>query len=320
MVLPLISLLRKILERVDRQRAGRLQHDALDVEHVDDRRADAVLGDQAHRLGRKMLEVAERLAADFGDCRAIDEIVDFGEFHAPPRLKALLEARRTRRLAEHEARLAALLQEIARDACRQPAAADRQHHDVGRTAARHLVRYLVADRRLPLDDVLVVEWRHHMAAARLAEGDRGAVAIVEEVADQPDLHELAAKDAGLVDLLLRRGHRHEHHTLLAEMPAHKGKALGVVAGRRADEQRRIGATGQRVPEEIEGAADLVGADRRQVLALQEDAGAGALGQMRILLHRCFREDRPQRRRSIGHPLHETGHGSDPGVGAGSPQA
>ena len=85
-----------------------------------------------------------------------------------------------------------------------------------------------------------------MAAARLAEFDGGAVAIVEEVADQPDLDELAAENAGLVDLLLRRRHRHEHHALLAEMAADEGKALRVVAGRGADEQRGIGAAGQRL--------------------------------------------------------------------------
>ena len=203
--------------------------------------------------------------------------------------------------------VAPLLQEVARDAGRQPAAADRQHHDVGRAAARHLVGDLVADRRLALDDVLVVEGRHHVAAARLGEIDRGAVAVVEEIADQPDLDELAAEDAGLVDLLLRRRHRHEHHALPAEMPAHEGKALRVVAGRGADEQRRVGAVGQRMAEEIEGAADLVGADRRQVLALQEDAGAGALRTDARSPASAFPGRSPQRRRRIRHPLHETGH-------------
>ena len=45
-------------------------------------------GISLHRVGRKILEMAERLAADFGDRRAVDEIVDLGELHAPPGLEA----------------------------------------------------------------------------------------------------------------------------------------------------------------------------------------------------------------------------------------
>ena len=41
------------LERVDRQRAGRLEHHALDVQHLDHRRADAVLRREQHARRRE---------------------------------------------------------------------------------------------------------------------------------------------------------------------------------------------------------------------------------------------------------------------------
>ena len=44
-----------------------------------------------------------------------------------------------------------------------------------------------------------------MRATRLGEFERGAVAVVEEVAKKPDLDEFAAEEFRLVDLLLRRG-------------------------------------------------------------------------------------------------------------------
>ncbi len=62
----------------------------------------------------------------------------------------------------------------------------------------------------------------------------GAVAFVEEVPDQTYLYCCAAEKPRLVDLLLRRCHRHEHHALDAEMPADEGETLRVIAGRSAD--------------------------------------------------------------------------------------
>ncbi len=57
------------------------------------------------------------------------------------------------------------------------------------------------------------------------------------------------------------------------MAADEGKALRVIAGRGADESLAAGARRDRLAEEVEGAADLVGAHRRQVFALQPDIGA-----------------------------------------------
>ena len=128
-----------------------------------------------------------------------------------------------------------------------------------------------------------------MCAPLSANSKRGAVAFVEEIADQPDLDELAAEQPRLVDLLLRRRHRHEDHAPLAEMAAHEGEALRMVAGRSADEQFGLVAGGKRLAEEIEGAADLVGAHRRQVLALQQHPRAGLLRQIVVFLQRRLRK-------------------------------
>ena len=98
----------KILERVDGQRAGGLQHDAFDVQHFDHGRAEPVFRNEMHGLRGKILEMAQRLAADFGDRRAIDEIVDLGSLTRLPVSNGLLEARRARRLAEDITRRLAL--------------------------------------------------------------------------------------------------------------------------------------------------------------------------------------------------------------------
>ena len=119
---------------------------------------------------------------------------------------------------------------------------------------------------------------------------------------QPDLDELAAEQPRLVDLLLRRRHRHEDHALLAEMAADEGKALRVVAGRGADEQLGLVAGGKRLAEEVEGAADLVGAHRRQIFALQQDSRAGLLRQVVVLLQRRFGKERADRGRRGRYPV------------------
>ena len=61
-------------------------------------------GTSLHRVGGKILEQPQRLAADLGDGSTIDEIVDLGEFHALAGGEAFAQARRARRLAEDEAR------------------------------------------------------------------------------------------------------------------------------------------------------------------------------------------------------------------------
>ena len=146
----------------------------------------------------------------------------------------------------------------------------------------------------------MVEGRRHQRAFFRRKLLGGLVAGVEIIPGQADLDELAAEHPGLVDLLLRRRHRHEHHALLAEMPAHIGKALGVIARRGADEQRWPGRVVERLADEIERAANLVGSDRREIFPLEPDAGAIAAGQVVVELkwRRC--EQRPHLAKRIVH--------------------
>ena len=160
---------------------------------------------------------------------------------------------------------------------------------IGDNALRQLLGDLGRDGRLPLDNIGVIKRRHHDAIDLFDMLARSLIALIEEIAEELDGDELAAEDAGLVDLLLRRRHWHIDHPRHAEMPADEGKALGMVAGGCADEGLSGAALDDHLAEEIEGAADLVGTDRRQILALQPDLGAVAGGKMLVQLQRRCRE-------------------------------
>ncbi len=151
-----------------------------------------------------------------------------------------------------------------------------------------------------------------MCAPRvLREGECCLQAIVKEIADQSDLDELAAKMPGLVDLLLRRGDRHEHNAPFAEMAADKGETLGVVAGGRADEEPGAVAGLQRLAEEVERSTNLVGTDRRQILALEEHMRARLVRQVDVLLEGRLGEKATHRGRRCRNAFSEIGHASIP---------
>ncbi|MEZ0004273.1 hypothetical protein ABIA18_006070 [Sinorhizobium fredii] len=255
----------------------------------------AVFGEKHHLFRRKAAERREIEIADPAHRRAVDEIVHLIECHDTARLKAAPQARRALRLAKHELIGRQGIAEIAGHPGRQSAAADGQHDKIGDRAVRQLLDDFRRDARLSLDDVGVVEWRHHDAGDRLDVVARGLVALVENIADEADGNVFAAEDAGLVDLLLRRRHRHEDDARNGEVPADEGKALRMVSGRGADEGLARSTRCKRLAEEVEGAADLVGAHRRKILALQIDRGAVARAQMVVELQRCRRKNLAHRR-------------------------
>ena len=85
------------------------------------------------------------------------------------------------------------------------------------------------------------------------------------------------KTAGLVDLLLRRGDRHEDRAVHAEMAAGIGHALGVVARRwRRRTGACVGIGGPHLAHRREGTAQLVAAHRAQVFALEPDFGTDSV--------------------------------------------
>ena len=165
----------------------------------------------------------------------------------------------------------------------QTAATDRQDDVIGRAA--HLIGDFDRDRGLAFDHVGIVEGGEEMAALGRAEPLCLGQRVVEIVADKPDLDRVAAEDPGLLDLLLRRGDRHEDHALHPEIGTHIGHALGMVAGGRADKELRRGVAIEHLAHRVEGAAQLVGAHRRQIFALEPDIAAKPFGKVNVALQR-----------------------------------
>ena len=117
--------------------------------------------------------------------------------------------------------------------------------------------------------------------------------LIEVVAGQHDFHRVAAEGAGLVDLLLRRGHRHEDGALHAEMPAGIGHPLRMVPGTGTDKPPLVRMGCKMLAQRREGPAQLVAAHGAKVFALQPDLGVKLLAQMIIPLQRCFRKQLAQ---------------------------
>lgn len=97
-------------------------------------------------------------------------------------------------------------------------------------------------------------------AIRLCRGQR----VVKIVTNKANLDVFAAKNPGFLDLLLRRGHWHEHDTPHAKMPAHKRDTLRVISRTRAYELFLIGYLAHRV----ERTAQFVRSHGAKVFALQ----------------------------------------------------
>ena len=92
-------------------------------------------------------------------------------------------------------------------------------------------------------------------------GLTGAEAIVEIIANQAHRDPFTAKHLGLVDLLIRRGDRHENHAFFLHLCRY-GDALGVISRTCAYKHIFIGLLAHRVV----GAPQLVGPHGRQVRA------------------------------------------------------
>ena len=226
---------------------------------------------------------------------AVDEIVDLGQCHRRARLERALEARGATWLDEADRRPRRRGAQDLHAARREPAAAHGQHHDVGRNPLGQLREDLACTARLALDDIGIVERRQEDRARLCAEILCRLQRVVEIVAHQPDLDLSAAELPRLVDLLLRRRHRHEDHALGAEMMAGIGHALCMVAGRGADETPPVGLRRQSLAHRIEGAPDLVGAHRREVFALEPDIGTVSRRKIGVALERRRIEQHPQGR-------------------------
>ena len=277
----------EIAQRLDFQRAGRLQHDALDVEHLDNGLTKTVLVDEDNGSRVVVLEHGVVEFADLGDGGAVDEIVDLVEADALAGFEAAHQARRASRFDQQDPRFRREHLHDLDDAGGKTASANRNNQEIDWFA--DLLQQLEADRGLTLDDVGMIERRHEAGGVLLGKSDGSGIALIEEVAFQPDIDVLASKHPRLGDLLLRCGDRHEDRARNAKMLAGVGEALGVVAGRRAHELTRGTWIRQRLAEIVEGPAQLVATHWRQVFALQVNFGTEAIAEKGVVLQRRRRE-------------------------------
>ena len=284
---PAFDPCRDILQRIDGERAGRFQHDPLVVQHLEDRGADPVLLDRQHVAQRHVFQRGEVARSDPRDRGAIHEGIDLIKCHRLTCHKRGLEAGPTRGFGQNHARLRGFFAEIEPHSRGKAPAAHRQDKKIRRLPK--LIQNLKRDRGLALDHIRVVERGKEMRTLPGGIVLGRLQGIVEVVAGQADLDSLLAKHPGLLDLLLGGRDRHEDHAPHPEMPAGKGHALGVVPGTRANKGPRPARN--RLAHRVESAPDLVGPHRAQILALQPDLGAVALGQEVVLQKRGRVEER-----------------------------
>jgi hypothetical protein len=186
----------EVAQRVDRERPRGLEHHALDVQHLHDRRADAVLRRDHHLLDPVPGERRVVQLADPRHRRAVDEVVDLRQRHRPARRQRAGKRRRARGLDEAHGDPRRARGEDRHHPGRQPAAADRQHDQVGHDALGQLVEDLGGAGCLALDHVGVVEGRQEDGAGLGAMGLRRGERVVEIVADHADLDAARRRTAG----------------------------------------------------------------------------------------------------------------------------
>ncbi|MCY1361804.1 hypothetical protein D9M69_484880 [compost metagenome] len=102
-------------------------------------------------------------------------------------------------------------------------------------------------------------------------------------------HHLAAAGAHALHLEIGGGARHHDGGLDTQLAGRQGHTLGMVAGRSGDHPARQLLRGK-LGDLVVGAANLEGVDRLQVLALEEDLVAQALGELAGGLQGGFHRD------------------------------
>src|SRR5699024_7735737 len=140
---------------------------------------------------------------------------------------------------------------------------------------------------------------------------------------QHQFDELPAAGDDPVALLLRGVGRHVDPAGDAELPTGEGHALGVIAGAGRDHPG-IAFGRRELDHAVEGAADLVGAHRLLILALEVHPRAGLLAQPLAVLQRRRLDhlgDAGGRRRDVGGAHRwRGGRGGILGAGHGSPSS
>ena len=169
----------------------------------------------------------------------------------------------------------------------QPAPADGHGDEVG--GAAELACDLDGDRALTGHGVEGVEGRHDDSTGLRSVCRGCACCVVVDLTGDDDVDHVAAEGCDAVALLPRSVARQVDPGPDAEALAGEGDPLGVVARGGGDDSLRALLLAE-VGDEGEGASQLVGPHRLQVLALEPDVGAGRGRQALAAVQRGRRQD------------------------------
>ena len=193
---------------------------------------------------------------------------------------------RPRGLHADDPRGGAALAQPGTAAAEQSAAADGQHHraQLATLLLAQLLRGLEGDRALTGHDQRMVEGRDLHGAGAVGVVRRRLRGVVEGVADEHELDEVSSDRRDPLPLLPRRGAGHVDPAGHAQGAAGPRHALGMVA-RAGRDHAGLALNGVEGVQEQVGAAQLVGAHRLEVLALEPDRHPGQGAQPLAALER-----------------------------------
>ena len=275
-----LNVVSHVFERVDGERACRLKHDPLDIEHFNQCGAKPVFADLKVCLVIECTQFLKGELAYFGNGCAIDERVNTLKSDWLACVLGRSEAGATSRLNKGIVGFAA---EVGCDTSRQPPAAHGQNDKVWCLA--ELLFNFCGDCGLPHDDIICVKGWQEDTLLGLAISFGSGEGFIKKVTDEFDFDKLATKGLCLHDLLAGRCDRHKDPPAHAKVFAHESNALGVVARTCADKERRVGAAFHSVGHSVKRTANFVRAHRCEVFTFEQNVCAVDLGQVRIALER-----------------------------------
>ena len=277
------NLIPEIFQSVDRQRSGRLKNDAFHVQHLKHCAADTILW-RGKNMGRFCR--SQRFEGQIPEPRhgcPVDKTIDLRERHRLSGSDRCSKAFSAFRFDVAQSRPGRSLGKIAGQPGREPAPAHRHDHKIRGLA--ELIHDLSRNRRLALNDIRIIKGRQKERALTGAEGLGRGEGLIKVIARQNNLDIAAAEHARLINLLLRRGDRHEDRTLHTEMTAGIGHPLRMVARAGTDETAHFRTGRADFAHRVKGTAKLIAAHRRQILAFNPDISTISLRKQIVTLQR-----------------------------------
>ena len=253
-----------------RKSAGRLGNGPRIVKNVLERCADLIVA-ACDDLIDVPAQYAEGLHADAPHGHAVGEQGDPLQIHGLPGIPCRLEAGRTLGLHGNDLHLRQYLLDIHSHAGGQ-AAATHLDEDMGQAAV--LLQKLPRDGALPGDHVGIVIGRDEREPLLARKAHGFGIGFVKAAAEE---HHVAAKAAHGVHLDIGRRPGHDDGRFHPQPASRKGASLRMIAGRGGDDAALPGFF-RKLGDLIVCAPQLEGVHGLQVLALEEDAAAYALGK------------------------------------------